>query len=232
MKINVDDIPNVVKEQGYKYIRLLNSEGGTLVGANNKTVSISQRIEEIQNNLNGGFLAEGVYVLECKKGQGRNISPQQYTIIKGNPQPATLPAPVVAAKKNTLTDREAIEAYYENGVLKVQIENLKAEIKSLQEEIEEMESDAKELSESPEAKISKLAEAAVAYAPIIAGGVELLKGLLNNATNQKTAGPASGVQNPGGTDNGNGSDIPGQRQYGSEPVAQNGFYNSPGIIDQ
>jgi hypothetical protein len=138
-----------LKDNGYKFVRLSDTEGNVLVLWNNNTsATLEKRFTEIKNRLN--VLPDGVYILEAKFIYAKGQTPDKYYIKKGKielsegvPQTYT-PA---SKSKEDMNDKgvtsidSALSRIEEIAMLLAENMQLKSEVKILELEVSELESD-------------------------------------------------------------------------------------------
>lgn len=137
-------VDHLLKENKYKFIRLLNTEGEPLVFWNNLTGSpVAKKVEEIKNRLK--TLPDGVYVLQAKFVYSGKQSPDVYYIQKGKAVLSENTAVIIPKVENTgqqITSVEsALDRITEVANLRSELAVAKARITALEAENLELQAD-------------------------------------------------------------------------------------------
>lgn len=150
MKIfKLKDIERMLTEQNYKFVSLFDQSGKQIIPYNSQgktTISVHDRMKEIEARLNSEVLPDGYYTIKCKNSI-RTEHADCFTLYKGeiaegNPAPV---APMIIEKPvfqpEVLTYEGALKLQIEVERLKLENAALKKDIEHLQSELSEIESE-------------------------------------------------------------------------------------------
>jgi len=143
----IPELKKITKDQGYRHVRLTDSDGNELVKFNPSTISVTERIEEMETRLKSPAIKDGYYCFEGKMYNGKSQRPDKYYILKGTAKDEIKPveeAPI-PEKDHPLTYDQAIKMNKEIATLKAEKEYLerdrdewKVKYNSLMDEVEEI----------------------------------------------------------------------------------------------
>lgn len=144
MHIQIENIPDIIAAEGYKFARLVNSDNKTLLPYNRpaeqpKTTAIVER-------LNNPFLPDGSYKLLCKRTTGGAVD--TYIVNKGEPKPAgtqtQIPLEEMRATKSTKQPEESVLSYSKALEVNTELARLQMENEQLKQQLEELEEEEPE----------------------------------------------------------------------------------------
>jgi len=160
----LSDLKKILKEQGYKYVGLFDTEGKPIISYNHARMTPQTRLEEIEKRMKASGIKDGFYVVKFKNTPAKKAHPDDYVIKKGNPkdEPTLADPPPPSSNgvgKELMPWDEALKLTTENVKLKLEKETLEKDLESMTkaynelcDNVDEMEKAMAEMEEEAEEK--------------------------------------------------------------------------------
>lgn len=175
----LEQIKKLATEQGYKFCQLTGMDGAEFVPWNpsNYSGGFAKRFEDIQKRLKSPTVPDGLYIIKCKVQQKTSITPDSFTVQKGDLDSEQVTKIIVeqanpeTLSESQMTITEVIELRVSNQLTTAENERLKTENEELKEKVATLEADLEEadedtLSQGPNHIAEYLKELGPTFVPI------------------------------------------------------------------
>lgn len=148
----LEQIKKLSIEQGYKFCQLVGMSGEEFVPWNpsNYSGGFAKRFEDIQKRLKSPTVPDGLYIIKCKVHQKTTVTPDSFTVQKGDVTPEQATKIIVEHSSPEMLSEsqmgvtEVIELRVSSQLMSHENERLKAEVAELQEKVTALEADLEE----------------------------------------------------------------------------------------
>lgn len=143
----LEELKAITKDQGYRHVRLTDSDGNMIVAFNPASITVGARIDEMATRLKGPAMKDGYYIFEGKQYLRTEAKVDKYPVLKGTAKEEINlnPEPEPIKEDHPLTYDQAIKMNKQIAELKAQNEYLERErdewklkYDQLMEEVEEI----------------------------------------------------------------------------------------------
>lgn len=131
---SLDEITEIINNQGYKYVSLTDQFGKELIPFNSRN-SVAERLEEIKLRFNSPALKNGLYLVKAKNSVQKTAAVDDFPILKGTVENLSEPKKEIVIQQNISPE---ILTYQEALKMQVTIKELEMKVQQLEKENKEL----------------------------------------------------------------------------------------------